>query len=100
MLVPNVRNPFFAELVVGVEEWCRQAGYSVFLCNSDNDPKHQQSYLRTLLEKVRIVCTVYDPASGKYRLNYGLFIELAVGIGITVVAGSWLAREWLRARRA
>jgi LacI family transcriptional regulator len=46
-----VRNPFFAELVVGVEEWCRQAGYSVFLCNSDNDPKHQQSYLRTLLEK-------------------------------------------------
>ena len=28
--------------------------------------------LRTLLEKVRIVCTVYDPASGKYRLNYGL----------------------------
>lgn len=51
VLVPNVRNPFFAELVVGVEEWCRQAGYSVFLCNSDNDPKHQQSYLRTLLEK-------------------------------------------------
>ena len=51
VLVPNVRNPFFAELVVGAEEWCRQAGYSVFLCNSDNDPKHQQSYLRTLLEK-------------------------------------------------
>ncbi|SEL66682.1 transcriptional regulator, LacI family [Roseateles sp. YR242] len=51
VLVPNVRNPFFAELVVGVEEWCRQAGYSVFLCNSDNDPKHQQAYLRTLLEK-------------------------------------------------
>ncbi|UXH80203.1 LacI family DNA-binding transcriptional regulator [Roseateles amylovorans] len=51
VLVPNVRNPFFAELVVGVEECCRQAGYSVFLCNSDNDPKHQQAYMRTLLEK-------------------------------------------------
>jgi LacI family transcriptional regulator len=51
VLVPNVNNPFFAELVVGVEECCRLAGYSVFLCNSDNDPKRQQQYMRTLLEK-------------------------------------------------
>lgn len=51
VLVPNVDNPFFAELVVGVEECCRQAGFSVFLCNSDNNPKRQQQYMRTLLEK-------------------------------------------------
>ncbi|WP_397535413.1 LacI family DNA-binding transcriptional regulator [Roseateles sp.] len=51
VLVPNVNNPFFAELVVGVEECCRLAGYSVFLCNSDNDPRRQQQYMRTLLEK-------------------------------------------------
>ena len=51
VLVPNVQNPFFAELVCGVEETCRLAGYSVFLCNSDNDPKRQQQYMRTLLEK-------------------------------------------------
>ena len=51
VLVPNVRNPFFAELVCGVEEYCRLAGFSVFLCNSDNDPKRQQQYMRTLLEK-------------------------------------------------
>ena len=52
LLVPNVQNPFFAELVCGVEECCRLAGYSVFLCNSDNDPKRQQQYMRTLLEKL------------------------------------------------
>ncbi|MDN3921798.1 LacI family DNA-binding transcriptional regulator [Roseateles violae] len=51
VLVPNVNNPFFAELVAGVEECCRLAGFSVFLCNSDNDPKRQQQYMRTLLEK-------------------------------------------------
>ena len=51
VLVPNVQNPFFAELVCGVEEYCRQAGYSVLICNSDNDPKHQQQYMRTLLGK-------------------------------------------------
>jgi len=51
VLVPNVQNPFFSELVCGVEECCRLAGFSVFLCNSDNDPKRQQQYMRTLLEK-------------------------------------------------
>jgi LacI family transcriptional regulator len=51
LLVPNVQNPFFAELVCGVEESCRLAGFSVFLCNSDNDPRRQQEYMRTLLEK-------------------------------------------------
>ncbi|MBV8380336.1 MAG: LacI family DNA-binding transcriptional regulator [Paucibacter sp.] len=51
VLVPNVQNPFFAELVCGVEACCRQAGYSVLICNSDNDPRHQQDYMRTLLEK-------------------------------------------------
>jgi len=51
VLVPTVQNPFFAELVCGAEEVCRQAGYSVFLCNSDNDARRQQHYLRTLLEK-------------------------------------------------
>ena len=51
VLVPNVQNPFFAELVCGVEDACRQAGYSVLICNSDNNPLHQQQYMRTLLEK-------------------------------------------------
>jgi LacI family transcriptional regulator len=51
VLVPNVQNPFFAELVGGVEEYCRLSGYSVLICNSDNDPKHQQQYMRTLLGK-------------------------------------------------
>jgi LacI family transcriptional regulator len=51
VLVPNVQNPFFAELVGGVEEYCRQSGFSVLICNSDNDPKHQQQYMRTLLGK-------------------------------------------------
>lgn len=66
VLVPTVQNPFFAELVCGAEEACRQAGYSVFLCNSDNDPHRQQHYLRTLLEKRvdgLLVASVGEPES-------------------------------------
>jgi len=51
VLVPNITNPFFAELTRGIEDCCRQTDYSVFLCNSDDDPERQARYLQTLLER-------------------------------------------------
>ncbi|HET9701480.1 MAG TPA: SCO family protein [Burkholderiales bacterium] len=36
--------------------------------------------LAGLVEKVRILCTVYDPASGKYKVNYGIFLEILAGV--------------------
>ncbi len=52
------------------------------------------------LERVRLVCTVYDPASGRYRLDYALFIEIAVGAGCLALTLGFLLRERRRARRA
>lgn len=51
VLVPNITNPFFAELTRGIEDCCRRTDYSVFLCNSDDDPERQSRYLQTLLER-------------------------------------------------
>jgi len=51
------------------------------------------------IERVRILCTVYDPRSGKYRLNYGLFIEIGVGV-LCLGATLWyLLGELRRYRR-
>ncbi len=58
-----------------------------------------QPSVTTWLDRVRLVCTVYDPLSGKYRLDYGLFIELAVGIGCLGLTAAFLLRERRRARR-
>jgi protein SCO1/2 len=54
---------------------------------------------RTLLEKVRLFCTVYDRSSGRYRLDYSLFVEIFVGLTVlgTVVFG--LLGEWRKQRR-
>ena len=52
------------------------------------------------LERVRLLCTVYDPVTGRYRLDYALFAELAAGalaLGLTL---GYLLRERHRARRA
>jgi len=52
-----------------------------------------------LLEKVRLPCTVYDPRSGAYRLNYGLFIELISGLSVIGAIGYFLINEWRRNRK-
>lgn len=41
--------------------------------------------LENVWEKVKLYCTVYDPGSGGYRLNYSLFFELFAGL--TTFAG-------------
>lgn len=51
VLVPNITNPFFAELTRGIEDCCCRTDYAVFLCNSDDDPARQSRYLQTLLER-------------------------------------------------
>lgn len=56
--------------------------------------------LAAMLERVRLLCTVYDPASGKYRLNYAVVIELLVGASIVVAVIAFFAGEWWRKRRA
>jgi len=51
MMIPNNSNPYFAEIVRGIEDTCYEAGFSVILCNSDDDPVKQSNYVRLLSEK-------------------------------------------------
>jgi protein SCO1/2 len=50
------------------------------------------------VERVRILCTVYDPRAGKYRLNYGLFIEIFAGLSMLGGTAWYLTAEWRRQR--
>ena len=54
--------------------------------------------LAGILERVRILCTVYDPRAGKYRLNYGLFIEILVGLSVLGATAWYVGNEWRRQR--
>lgn len=56
--------------------------------------------LARVIERVRLVCTVYDPLTGGYRLDWRLFIELAVGFAVLGLTLGWVVRERRRARRA
>jgi LacI family transcriptional regulator len=45
LLIPDISNPFFAEMARGVEDTAVRARYSVLLCNTDEDRKKEHTYL-------------------------------------------------------
>lgn len=59
---------------------------------------HQTSTLAELVDRVRIICSVYDPVSGKYRTNYALYFEIAGFISFVFFMG-WIAWSFMRKRR-
>ncbi len=50
--------------------------------------------------KVKLFCTVYDPNSGGYRVNYSLFVEIFAGLSILVSIAWFLIREYRQRPRA
>ncbi|HHF2884987.1 substrate-binding domain-containing protein [Vibrio diabolicus] len=51
MLVTTSTNPFFGEVVKGVERSCYQKGYSLILCNTEGDNERMRQSINTLLQK-------------------------------------------------
>jgi LacI family transcriptional regulator len=51
IIVPDIANPFFPLIVRGVEDIAQGAGYSILLCNSDNQREKEERYLELLISK-------------------------------------------------
>jgi len=51
MVIPQLTNPFFAEIMRGVEDEARKCGYSVIFCNSNEDPELERHHLNTLFAR-------------------------------------------------
>ncbi len=50
--------------------------------------------------KVKLFCTVYDPATGQYRFSYTIFVELFAGLTFLGALGFVYIRERRRSQRA
>lgn len=51
LVVPDIANPFFSDMVRGVEDQAYTRGYNVFLCNTEEDPQRELAILESLEEK-------------------------------------------------
>ena len=60
LIVMDIANPFYSDLVRGVEEVAARYGYSVLLCNSGGELEREAGHLR-LLEQLRVAGFVHTP---------------------------------------
>jgi protein SCO1/2 len=63
-------------------------------------PVAQTVRIADLINRVRILCTVYDPVTGTYRVQYGLLIEVAGGLSFALFMAWFFLAEWLDQRRS
>lgn len=47
-----------------------------------------------LMDRVRILCTVYDPKTGDYRVDYTLPIQIAGGVTFFILMLIFMINEW------
>lgn len=53
-----------------------------------------------LIDRIKFICTVYDPGAGRYRIDYGLaFGSVIAGLSLLIFGGI-LYREWSRTGHA
>jgi LacI family transcriptional regulator len=51
LIVPDISNPFYAEIARGTEDALRQFGYNLFLCSKDRNSDREADYADALMDK-------------------------------------------------
>jgi len=65
-----------------------------------NRPSSAGHVFAGLIDRVKLFCTVFDPATGRYRFDNSLFVQIAVGASMILAILIYLLREILSSRRA
>ena len=51
LIITDIENPFFPQLVRAVEDVAREHGFALLLCNATDDPDREASYLDLLVDR-------------------------------------------------
>jgi protein SCO1/2 len=65
----------------------------------DGTPLPEPSPLAALIDRVKLLCTYYDPVTGATRVDYSLAIEMAGGATCALAMLLYMLNEWRLRRR-
>lgn len=70
VLVPDIQNPFFNEMIKGMEKIAEENGYSIILCNTLNSKKREAQHIRLLMSKAidGLIIAPIDDKSESFKL--------------------------------
>jgi LacI family transcriptional regulator len=107
LLITDIANSFFAEIMRGIEEVCRKERYSLFVCNTDRNPQTIADYIGVLREnRVDGVLVIAGGVSGPQPFDMlpshgipvvvlGRFDAPLPAVRIDYVKGGWAAATHL-----
>ncbi|MCO5070350.1 MAG: LacI family transcriptional regulator [Rhizobiaceae bacterium] len=88
MIVTTTSNPFFGEVIRGVERVCFAAGYTLMICNTDDVAQQLVTYMQALFAKrVDAVIVMTSNASPEFFRRLGQLKRVPV-VAIDAPAGT------------
>ena len=51
VIIPTISNPFYPQILLGIEEEARRKGFNILLCNSFRDASTEQKYIENFCQK-------------------------------------------------
>lgn len=81
MIVPRINRDFISNVIAGAEQECRQRGYSLIICQSEEEVEREQEALRTLVQS-RVSGIMISISA---QTNTGKHLEAVINEGIPLV---------------
>jgi len=81
LIVPDIRNSFFSSLAKGIEDECRNNGWTVILCNTSDKHERDLEYINMLASKGVdgiLYCMSADSTIEKFQQCYTLLNNLNI----------------------
>lgn len=82
VIIPDVSNLFYPQILRGIDDYISERGYSMMLCNSDSDPEQEKKQLLSMVDnRVAGVILCSGVSNESFLKNYGAYEMPLVMIG-------------------
>ncbi|MFP3489883.1 LacI family transcriptional regulator, partial [Staphylococcus sp. SIMBA_130] len=61
VLIPSISNPFYTEIINGIEDTAISKGYNILLCETDSNPAREAIYFNMVRNRLADGIILMDP---------------------------------------
>src|SRR5690625_7509095 len=61
VLMPSISNPFYTDIINGIDDTAIEQGYNILLCQTDSNPKREAIYFNLIEIQLADVIISMDP---------------------------------------
>ena len=85
VLIVSVTNPYFSEIVEGIDQYTKRHGYILFLCQSEDRVEVEQRYIKELIQRQVDGIIVVD--GSKENSQNGFFEKISSKVPFVIING-------------